>query len=625
MSPAFAAGKKARGFCDRCGFNYRLHELHPQVIDMVATGLLVCPECLDEDQPQLQLGRWPVDDPQALRNARPAGQEGGRDENSLVFDFKTDDEGFEVSEGTLTYNSSEESVTWEITSAVESTATFHHNLLVVNTALYRYVRMRVKFLELPSPLDWRGRLSWARYSTSGGAFDIPIETSSPEFYQMGSDYHDIIWDMDDDNVDGAVNYPWTGAVKRVRVPFFTLTAGSAFKIEILGVHFEPAIYQPENSLQYGITNYDFSTPVFNRVRYPRAYTSQQGGIDSVPGWTVEAAPAEGSGSGVMGVYLYLKSLYSTSTQDEIQNQYLFISPYSSEMSASQVTSTVIEADTKYTLKVNVLHRNDQGAPKYAVKMKADGSVIAQDANTLTISSGGFVTSTVEYTAVTADVGKYIEIELENASTLNLTATEGQVGFDNVRLTSYPQLTYDFLSGTATETSGSGTYGIEGWAHWNQGDHPIEDSLTWDASAKTVTLATPSLGVSNPWTSPFFTYWGTPSPGVSADVSTTRFSSLTIRMRRVTAGVSTTGTWRGRFYWVQQARVDDGLYAFSANVVATEPVFTIDEWQDVTWDMGSNPDWYNEGTATGFRFDFYVYTADDTDTKDIFEVDYVRFT
>ena len=105
------------------------------------------------------------------------------------------------------------------------------------------------------------------------------------------------------------------------------------------------------------------------------------------------------------------------------------------MSASQVTSTVIEADTKYTLKVNVLHRNDQGAPKYAVKMKADGSVIAQDANTLAVPSGGFVTSTVEYTAVTADVGKYIEIELENASTLNDSSTEGQVGFDNVRLTS----------------------------------------------------------------------------------------------------------------------------------------------------------------------------------------------
>jgi len=31
---------------------------------------LVCPECWDPDQPQLQLGMFPVDDPQAVRNPR---------------------------------------------------------------------------------------------------------------------------------------------------------------------------------------------------------------------------------------------------------------------------------------------------------------------------------------------------------------------------------------------------------------------------------------------------------------------------------------------------------------------------------------------------------------------------
>ena len=33
--------------------------------------LLVCPTCWDPDQPQLMLGTFPVDDPQALRNPRP--------------------------------------------------------------------------------------------------------------------------------------------------------------------------------------------------------------------------------------------------------------------------------------------------------------------------------------------------------------------------------------------------------------------------------------------------------------------------------------------------------------------------------------------------------------------------
>jgi hypothetical protein len=32
---------------------------------------MVCKACWDPDQPQLQLGMYPVDDPQALRNPRP--------------------------------------------------------------------------------------------------------------------------------------------------------------------------------------------------------------------------------------------------------------------------------------------------------------------------------------------------------------------------------------------------------------------------------------------------------------------------------------------------------------------------------------------------------------------------
>lgn len=32
--------------------------------------MLVCPTCWEPDQPQLQLGMYPVDDPQAVRNPR---------------------------------------------------------------------------------------------------------------------------------------------------------------------------------------------------------------------------------------------------------------------------------------------------------------------------------------------------------------------------------------------------------------------------------------------------------------------------------------------------------------------------------------------------------------------------
>ncbi len=48
MPNRFASGKYAISQCDRCGFRYKLKELK-----------------------SLQLGMYPVDDPQAIRNPRP--------------------------------------------------------------------------------------------------------------------------------------------------------------------------------------------------------------------------------------------------------------------------------------------------------------------------------------------------------------------------------------------------------------------------------------------------------------------------------------------------------------------------------------------------------------------------
>lgn len=71
MSVKYARGKKAFGFCDRCGFRYDLANLYRQIYDQRDINLLVCEPCLDEDQPQLQVGRVPINDPQALYNPRP--------------------------------------------------------------------------------------------------------------------------------------------------------------------------------------------------------------------------------------------------------------------------------------------------------------------------------------------------------------------------------------------------------------------------------------------------------------------------------------------------------------------------------------------------------------------------
>jgi hypothetical protein len=67
----FSSGKHAIAECDRCGFRYKLKQLRSLVIKTKQVNILVCPECWEPDHPQLQLGMYPVNDPQAVRNPRP--------------------------------------------------------------------------------------------------------------------------------------------------------------------------------------------------------------------------------------------------------------------------------------------------------------------------------------------------------------------------------------------------------------------------------------------------------------------------------------------------------------------------------------------------------------------------
>jgi hypothetical protein len=71
MGNRFASGKNAIAECDRCGQRYKLKQLKKEIIKLKNYDILVCPECWDPDHPQLQLGMFPVDDPQGLRDPRP--------------------------------------------------------------------------------------------------------------------------------------------------------------------------------------------------------------------------------------------------------------------------------------------------------------------------------------------------------------------------------------------------------------------------------------------------------------------------------------------------------------------------------------------------------------------------
>jgi hypothetical protein len=71
MSSKYSSGKFSIAECDRCGQRYKLSELKKEVIKTKLFQIKVCPTCWDPDQPQLSLGLYPVDDPQAVREPRP--------------------------------------------------------------------------------------------------------------------------------------------------------------------------------------------------------------------------------------------------------------------------------------------------------------------------------------------------------------------------------------------------------------------------------------------------------------------------------------------------------------------------------------------------------------------------
>jgi hypothetical protein len=70
MGNRFASGKNSIAMCDRCGQHFKLTALRKEIQKTKIYNLLVCGACWDPDQPQLLLGMYPVDDPQAVRNPR---------------------------------------------------------------------------------------------------------------------------------------------------------------------------------------------------------------------------------------------------------------------------------------------------------------------------------------------------------------------------------------------------------------------------------------------------------------------------------------------------------------------------------------------------------------------------
>ena len=86
MPSKYSSGKYSIAECDRCGQRYKLVELKKLTIKTKQVSIKVCPECWEPDQPQLQLGLYPVNDPQAVREPRTdiSYQASGLDINGYI-------------------------------------------------------------------------------------------------------------------------------------------------------------------------------------------------------------------------------------------------------------------------------------------------------------------------------------------------------------------------------------------------------------------------------------------------------------------------------------------------------------------------------------------------------------
>jgi MYXO-CTERM domain-containing protein len=98
---------------------------------------------------------------------------------------------------------------------------------------------------------------------------------------------------------------------------------------------------------------------------------------------------------------------------------------------AQVLSAVLEADTQYTLRVDIGNRRNFPFPGYRVELLAGGELVAEDDDNLRPQTTTFETAHVRFHTDATDplVGLPLEIRLVSLGR--------QIAFDNVRVNSSP--------------------------------------------------------------------------------------------------------------------------------------------------------------------------------------------
>ncbi|MBW4616247.1 MAG: PEP-CTERM sorting domain-containing protein [Desmonostoc vinosum HA7617-LM4] len=167
-------------------------------------------------------------------------------------------------------------------------------------------------------------------------------------------------------------------------------------------------------------------------------------INVLPGWELydpsDIIPADPGATPVFGAYNPSADAFAGEAPEGNNVGYLYLTnpPGSGIVGITQTLTSILTADTKYTLEVEVGNippfggfTTLAGFPGYVIQLLAGGTVIAEDFNSQSVAEGAFITSTLSYLASAndANLGKSLEIRLLS----NLQSEGIEVDFDNVKL------------------------------------------------------------------------------------------------------------------------------------------------------------------------------------------------
>tara|TARA_R110002051_G_scaffold321634_2_gene409828 strand:- start:3659 stop:4813 length:1155 start_codon:yes stop_codon:yes gene_type:complete len=377
--------------------------------------------------PQTTLGRHEFRDPQALRNPRPPlGLAESRYSGALRYDFITDTDGFTGVNATVSYDSVNQSivVTSDAVPTDGESSRFLNEDTAISTSEYRYVECRLKLNERPDDIyNWAGEFRWE--DSGSGIWRGPLSIPEPDWNRMGDPYQLLLWDMYGINFDASPRTSWKSTATKIRFDLWGTPPDTSGALEVDYVRFLPFPESRASDTKGGVTNYNFESPSL----YPSHYTSQQGGLEPIPGWTVAGDPLSYPG-GNMGVYRPQSTL--TLPNGELNVAYTDPTLSGEDRSFSQSTTVSLVANTKYTLNVDVGMRSNYSDPiSYEVRLKAGDDTLVTESS-LNPSAGYFLTSTSEYTTGSShsQLGKSLVIELVGTGTRGVNS---QIAWNDVFL------------------------------------------------------------------------------------------------------------------------------------------------------------------------------------------------